>query len=301
LTTGRTTNYSSINANKQIPEQAAGDGNENVEGSFRPLLVRHLSMDAKSLEDADNDDMDVGSQDVSKWRKKASVTFSSYQNDEKNNTFGLDVEDFDRLSTTGSESSENSQQTLTASVWHSVKGTAVCLFLVYFCTLGIFPVWTTELISAHQCQSSSRFQNDLFTQLSFVLFNVGDLAGRTMSSAIDLTKARGLSSKLVWGSVLRMSFFVAFLFCQAQHNRFYKLVIQSDIWSWFLQFIFAWTNGFMTNIAFCHAPTLVENKTNPQQMASAILNFALSFGLLIGSFFAYPYLSFAGNHGHGHS
>ena len=302
LTTGPAANYSSVNTNKQLPEQVPGDGNENAEGSFKPLLVRHLSMDANFADDvSDDDDVVDGQQDVSKWRKKASVTFSSYQHDEKDNNFGLDVEDFDRLSTTGSDTSETTQQTLTASIWYSVKGTAVCLFLVYFCTLGIFPVWTTELISAHQCQSSSRFQNDLFTPLSFVIFNVGDLAGRTMSSAIDLTKARGLSSKLVWGSVLRMSFFVAFLFCQAQHNRFFKWVIQSDIWSWSLQFIFAWTNGLMTNIAFCYAPTLVENKTNPQQMASAILNFALSFGLLVGSFFAYPYLSFAGNHFHGHS
>mmetsp|Transcript_40055 Transcript_40055/g.96712 ORF Transcript_40055/g.96712 Transcript_40055/m.96712 type:complete len:708 (+) Transcript_40055:301-2424(+) len=302
---GSTANYSSINTKDELLEEATGNRNESGEGTFKPLLVRHLSMDAKSIDYAsdgsDDDGRDGGGRDVSKTGKRAAVTFSSYQNDERNTTFGVNVDDFDRLSTNGSDTSENTQQTLTASIWHSVKGTAVCLFLVYFCTLGIFPVWTTELISAHQCQSSSRFQNDLFTPLSFVIFNVGDLAGRTMSSAIDLTKAQDLSSKLVWGSVLRMTFFVAFLFCQAQHNRFFKSVIQSDIWSWSLQFVFAWTNGFMTNIAFCYAPTLVENKTNPQQMASAILNFALSFGLLVGSFFAYPYLSFAGNHVHGHT
>jgi hypothetical protein len=49
----------------------------------------------------------------------------------------------------------------------------------------------------------------------------------------------------------------------------------------------------MTNIAFCYAPSLVENRTHPQQVASAILNFALSFGLLVGSFFSGPYLKLA--------
>jgi hypothetical protein len=100
--------------------------------------------------------------------------------------------------------------------------------------------------------------------------------------------------------MLRVTFFGAFLFCQAKSNRLSAWVIQNDWFSWSLQFVFAWTNGFMTSVAFCYAPTIVENKTNPQQIASAILNFALSFGLLVGSFFAGPYLSVAGNHIHGH-
>jgi hypothetical protein len=73
------------------------------------------------------------------------------------------------------------------------------------------------------------------------------------------------------------------------------VVDKTDVFSWTVQFLFAVTNiGFMTNNAFCcHAPGLVENRNHPQQVASAMLNFALSFGLLVGSFCSGPYFHFA--------
>ena len=71
------------------------------------------------------------------------------------------------------------------------------------------------------------------------------------------------------------------------------MVVNNDLYSWSIQFMFAVTNGILTNIAFCYAPTLVENRTKPQQVASAILNLALTLGLTVGSFFSVPFLKFA--------
>ena len=71
------------------------------------------------------------------------------------------------------------------------------------------------------------------------------------------------------------------------------MVVESDMYSWSIQFFFAVTNGVLTNVAFCFAPTLVENRTKPQQVASAILNLALTLGLTVGSFFSVPFLKFA--------
>lgn len=311
LVGGSSTLYSSVSLNESFDVQNDNmDDNDNGEeddifgeSDLGDRQFRHFNIDEKppggtfqeSREENNNDDIGNSKQTISKWQKCASVAFSSYQNESKSGDF--DPDNYDRQSSADSDTSENTQS-LTYSVWLSVRGSALCLFLVYFCTLAIFPVWTSELISIQQCRSSSRILNDLFTPLSFVIFNVGDLVGRTMSSAVDLAKIHNLSSKLALSSALRMAFFAAFLVCQAKHNRFSDWVILNDWFSWTLQFLFAWTNGFLTNVTFCYAPSLVENKTHPQQVASAILNFALSFGLLCGSFFAYPYLSFAQQNGH---
>ena len=218
----------------------------------------------------------------------------SYQNNSTNM-----MNQVRRQNSTDTDTSETTQS-LTVSVWTSIRGTALSLFFTYFCTLAIFPVWTSELISTNQCNSTSRIRNDLFVPLSFVIFNGGDLVGRYISSAIEFEKISNLSSKLVWASMARIYFFLCiFLSCEAQRNRYEdRIVIDSDLYSWSIQFLFAITNGILTNVAFCYAPTLIENRTKPQQVASAVLNLAMTLGLTVGSFFSVPFLKFASGKWH---
>lgn len=144
-----------------------------------------------------------------------------------------------------------------------------------------------------QCSSQQRIRNDLFIPFSFVIFNGGDLVGRSISSGVKFEKVKNLSTKLVWASIIRMVFFLLFLVCGSGSNRYSKWVVESDVYSWVVQFLFAVSNGFLTNVCFCYAPSLIENRTHPQQVASAILNFALSFGLLVGSLFSGPFFEYA--------
>jgi hypothetical protein len=267
-----------------------GDYNENVNNNddnsnnhnFPPScpMDDHLPVSKESLDSS------------SKVKLHSTVRLTSYQN----NTTRGGSEEFYRQDSMDTDTSENTQQSVTVSVWLFVQGPALSLFFTYFCTLAIFPVWTSELISVDQCnESSSRIRNDLFVPFSFIIFNGGDLVGRYVSSAIKFERVKNLSKKLVWASVIRIFFFFfLFLFCKAQKNR-YKgyMIIDNDLYSWSIQFLFAITNGFLTNIAFCYAPSLVENRTHPQQVASAILNFAMTFGLTIGSFVSGPFLEFA--------
>ena len=217
----------------------------------------------------------------------------SYQNNSTN------TNQVRRQNSSDTDTSETTQS-LTASVWKSIRGTALSLFFTYFCTLAIFPVWTSELISTDQCNTPSRIRNDLFVPLSFVIFNGGDLVGRYISSTIEFEKISNLSNKLVWASIARIYFFLCvFLSCEAQRNRYEdRIVVENDLYSWSVQFLFAITNGILTNVAFCYAPTLVENRTKPQQVASAILNLAMTLGLTVGSFFSVPFLQFASGKWH---
>jgi Nucleoside transporter len=63
----------------------------------------------------------------------------------------------------------------TAAVWLHVKGPATCIFLTFFVTLSLFPGWTSDLRSVHQCHTRFRLANDLYIPFGFLLFNVGDL------------------------------------------------------------------------------------------------------------------------------
>jgi len=213
---------------------------------------------------------------------------SSYQNRSTN------VNEVRRQNSSDTDTSE-STQSLTVSIWTSTRGTALSLFFTYFCTLAIFPVWTSELVSTKQCNTSSRIRNDLFVPLSFVIFNCGDVVGRYISSAIEFERISNLSSKLVWASVTRMLlFFLLFLPCETRRKQYEDwIVVEGDSYSWTVQFLFAVSNGILTNLAFCYAPTLVESRSKPQQVASAILNLTMTLGLTIGSFFSVPFLNFA--------
>lgn len=224
---------------------------------------------------------------TSKLDKWPNISFGTFEENESREPKR------DPISRRASDESDPGQQNVTMNVWTAVQGPAISLFWTYFVTIALFPVWTSELSSTRQCESMSRIRNDLFTPISFVIFNAGDLAGRMISAKIPIEKIRNLSPKLVVSSIVRFLFFPLFLCCAAQSSQFTSLVVHSDAFSWAVQFIFAASNGILTNVAFCYAPGLVANSTHPQQVASAILNFSLCFGLLCGSFFSFPFLGFA--------
>ena len=226
----------------------------------------------------------------SKWVRRASVSFGSFQNE--------DVRHSVRSHVTRQEShdSDVSESSLTAAVWNAVQGPAISLFWTYFVTLALFPVWTSELSSIWECRSPSRLRNDLFTPMTFVIFNAGDLVGRVISAEIPIDKVKNFSPKLVLSSIARFCFFPLFLCCAAQSSQFSSIVVKNDIFCWAIQFLFAASNGIQTNLAFCYAPSLVVSNAHSQQVASAILNFSLCFGLLCGSFFSFPFLWFATGH-----
>jgi hypothetical protein len=176
----------------------------------------------------------------------------------------------------------------TYTVWKSVQGPAISLFLTYLVTLALFPVITSNLTSTNECKTHSRFQNDLFTPVTFLVFNAGDLFGRLCVTDIPIDKIPNLSRKLVWSSVARFLFIPLFLLCYSRTSVYSSMAIRNDIFSLLVQFLFAVTNGMMTSVCFRLAPGLIPATTEMQQISSAILNFSLCFGLLCGSFWSFP-------------
>jgi Nucleoside transporter len=205
-----------------------------------------------------------------------------------------DHDDNDNHDENGSESSSLDLNE-TQQVWSIVKKPAACIFLVFFVTLGLFPGWVSQLRSTHECREPYfRIQNDLYTPAAFCLFNAGDFVGRILSAQLSLSRIRNLSNKLVMAAAVRVTFFPLFFLCVGGSRDGRAAagttgpVIHSDFYSFMIQSGFSLTNGLLLTTAFAHAPSLLANVTHVQERSSEILNFAVVFGLLIGSLVSVP-------------
>jgi hypothetical protein len=177
----------------------------------------------------------------------------------------------------------------TAAVWNAIKGPAWCIFFTFSVTLSLFPGWISQLRSSHECETHFRLHNDLYTPLSFLVFNVGDLMGRLVSAKIPVDRIRNMSHKLVVGALLRVVFFPLFLLCAAGAADRVAVTIPSDLYSLAVQLLFAFSNGILISCSFMHAPHLIANSTGIQERSSEIMTFAVSFGLLSGSLLSFPF------------
>jgi hypothetical protein len=183
------------------------------------------------------------------------------------------------------------------------------IFLTFCITLGLFPSWTTELHSIYECHNDdnstnsysllTRYANDLYIPLTFVLFNVGDLFGRIiattsrfqMTAGATRSSASTVSQKILYLAGLRLVFFPLLLICPTTMDSVvFGLTIHSDFYSFMIQLLFAMTNGYIIATSFAQAPKLlllvqhdVEGQQQQQERMSEILSCAVNFGLFSGS------------------
>ena len=181
----------------------------------------------------------------------------------------------------------------TKSVLFAIKGPVTCVFLTFTVTLALFPSYISDLKSSHECENHIRLYNDLYVPFSFVLFNVGDLIGRILAEYIPVDRIENFSRKLVACAILRIALVPLFLMCLTTTGKDNSMVIRSDIFSLSVQLLFAITNGLFVSTSFMWSPQLVGTTTSLQERASETMTLALYFGLLCGSFLAFPFMQFA--------
>ena len=181
----------------------------------------------------------------------------------------------------------------TKSVFWAIKSPAACIFLTFTITLSLFPSWISELKSSHECESRFRLDNDLYVPFSFVFFNIGDLLGRLISGYIPVDRIKNLSRKLVFGAMLRVGFLPLFLMCNTTTGKDSEMVVRNDFFSLLVQLFFALSNGLLVSTAFILSPRLVGSTSTIQERASEIMTFSVYFGLLSGSFLAFPFVQLA--------
>jgi equilibrative nucleoside transporter 1/2/3 len=187
----------------------------------------------------------------------------------------------------------NEEENKPPDIWNVIQIPTICVFLIFFITLTIFPSWTTKLESTRQCQErSNRFSNDLFVQFLIVAFNVADLLGRLASRAFKIDEgSKTFSRNLSLASVARLIFFPLFLFCKVSGGALaptFKIFF-NDIYPVSFVIIFAFTNGLLSTLAFMRISQLTPAIDDMQRYVSTIINFTVGFGLLCGSLFSFVF------------
>ena len=202
-------------------------------------------------------------------------------------------------------------------VWNAIAEPTMALFITYFVTLLLFPVWTSELTSTMTVLNDYNAMNqhvgwdyfkkyyiDMYTPWTFVVFNLGDLVGRMGASHFHMSKDR-----LLPASLLRLLFLGLFCFCPTPWSKFdfifnnYSIdsdhgligLLLVDAYSWTMQLLMAISNGYLTTMAFQLAPTLLQRLPDGQEAsfqvaASTMLNLSMSLGLWCGSATSFAYV-----------
>lgn len=209
-----------------------------------------------------------------------------------------------------SSSASTSSPSSFINVLRCVYGPTGGIFLTFCITLGLFPSWTSGLRSIYDCRSNNhkrtspdslltRYSNDLYIPFTFVLFNVGDLLGRFMSSMswFQMTAEPPasaptiVSKKLFYYSSVRLVFFPLIFMCPTSIESVrIGWTVHSDVYSMIVQLLFAMTNGYVIATSFAQAPKLllavqqevVEGQQQQERM-SEILSCAVNVGLFSGS------------------
>ena len=167
----------------------------------------------------------------------------------------------------------------------------LAVFLTFSITLCLWPALAVLVESQFKASKTrSTWANDYFTPVTvFLLFNVGDLIGRSIANALKAPQRskRGKMIVLIL-SLLRAGFIPLFIFCNAApEHRTLPVIFSSD--ADFIVFIaiFALSNGYLGNICMLHGPKTV-NDSELQEETAMVLVACLVLGTGSGSFLSYP-------------
>ena len=167
----------------------------------------------------------------------------------------------------------------------------MALYLTFTITLCIFPALAVLIESQYKSSTTrSKWADDFFTPVTvFLLFNVGDLIGRTIANALKLPDRSKRGKLVVLAlSLLRAGFIPLFIFCNAApEQRILPVIFSSDADFIVFMTIFALSNGYLGNICMLHGPK-TEADSELQEETAMVLVACLVLGTGSGSFLSYP-------------
>jgi len=169
------------------------------------------------------------------------------------------------------------------------------IFISFAVTLSVFPALTVNVDSqfkGHGGFKGSRWA-DVYFQLvgNFLLFNTGDLCGRTLAGIVKLPGRSDLGKTAVLVmSLLRLVFVPAFLMCRVMPlERSWPVAFPHDSEFIVIMTLFAISNGYVCSICFCHGPAGADTSQEQEEIA-LILTACLVSGIAVGSGLSYPIL-----------
>jgi len=166
----------------------------------------------------------------------------------------------------------------------------ISIALIYGLTLSLFPSLTALVESTNTAPDRARIFGDLFVPLHFLIFNVGDWAGKALPALRWFTPntthpTRRQQMRYLVGAFVRCVFIPVFLMANLpipESTRLLPLLIRRDE-VWFgLMFLFAVSNGYLGSMVMMVGPACVLGGENKAR-AGVKLGFWLTAGLAFGS------------------
>ena len=165
-----------------------------------------------------------------------------------------------------------------ASVCRSIALPALSVFLVFTCTLSVFPA-LTSLTRAPS--NANALHKRLFVPLLFLEFNALDTVGRASAACFEAPSSR----TLVALSALRFAFVPCFIFDDIEKGPSGPAVLQTTAAPFLLMAPFALSNGLLAALALTAAPPLVA--ASDRELAGNLMGLFLVLGLSCGSLLSF--------------
>ncbi|KAI0034097.1 nucleoside transporter-domain-containing protein [Vararia minispora EC-137] len=155
----------------------------------------------------------------------------------------------------------------------------VAVAYVFVVTLSVYPPITISVRPV-----SPTFNPLIFSSMHFLLFNVGDFAGRYLCSFPLLLIWS--SKRLLALSLARTLFIPLFLACNV--NAGAPTLVNSDFLFFAILFAFGLSNGYVSSLCMMSAPSLEHNprlkgRREDVDIAATVVSFCLVGGLVLGS------------------
>lgn len=153
-----------------------------------------------------------------------------------------------------------------------------CAFFIYLVSISVFP-GVSVLIESEGKGHGNKWNDVYFVPtITYLLFSIGDYAGRIIAGRILKPKNIILITIL---TVSRLIFIPLILLCNAQPRNQLAVVFDRDYQYILIQFIFAFTNGYMTNIVQILTSKVVDR--HEREIASCLTVVFIGTGAAIGS------------------
>ncbi|MCJ1315319.1 hypothetical protein MMC15_000636 [Xylographa vitiligo] len=168
------------------------------------------------------------------------------------------------------------------ALFKKLRWLAMGVFVCFAVTM-VFPVFTSEITSIRSQETSARiFKPACFIPLAFLVWNIGDLAGRLLTLSTKLNMV--LYPRFIFVlSVLRVGFVPLYLLCNIRGR---GAIVQSDVFYLFaIQFLFGITNGFIGSTCMMGASEWVDH--DEREAAGGFMGLMLVWGLTIGSLLSF--------------
>ncbi|XP_073949536.1 equilibrative nucleoside transporter 1 [Choristoneura fumiferana] len=155
---------------------------------------------------------------------------------------------------------------------------AFSIFAVFAISMAVYPA-VTVLVESHPVTKGTDWNNIFFVPVvNYLIFNVGDYSGRLVAGFL----LRPLNKWLIAvASVLRVIGVPMLMLCNALPRKNLPVLFPWDYEYIMIMIVFAFTNGYLTNIIMINATREVE--LHEREKASSVIATMLSVGLTVGA------------------